>query len=61
LSLRWQSDERKPHHFIANQRTIAIATTKTVAHTIGVTRFELPLRGEAFSARLNKPAIAKPF
>jgi hypothetical protein len=28
---------------------------------IGVTRFELPLRGESFAARSNKPAIAKPF
>jgi hypothetical protein len=55
-----QSNERKPHHFIANQRIIAIATTKTVAHTIGPTRFELPLRGEAFAARSNERAIAKP-
>jgi hypothetical protein len=27
----------------------------------GVTRFELPLRGEAFSARSNEPAIGEPF
>jgi hypothetical protein len=38
-----------------------MTTTKTVAHTIGVTRFELPLRGESFAARSNKPAIGKPF
>ena len=37
------------------------ATTKTTAHVIGVTRFELPLRGEAFAARSNDLAIGKPF
>jgi hypothetical protein len=52
---------RQPHHLIANQRAIATAITKTTAHMIGVTRFELPLRGELFAARSNEPAIAKPF
>jgi hypothetical protein len=56
-----QGDVCKPHHFIANQRAIATATTKTTAHMIGVTRFELPLRGEAFAARSNDLAIGKPF
>jgi hypothetical protein len=41
------------HQFVASQ----IATTtnvKTIApHIIGVTRFELPLRGESLAARLN--------
>jgi hypothetical protein len=55
------SDEPKPHHFIANQRTAATATTKTIAHMIGVTRFELPLRGESFAGRSYERAIGKPF
>jgi hypothetical protein len=35
---------------IANQIAIAIIATTIAAHTTGVTRFELPLRGESFAA-----------
>ena len=42
----------------ANQMpTMTIAATMTL-HTIGVTRFELPLRGESLAAWLNSFCIA---
>jgi hypothetical protein len=34
----------------ANQMTTAMTTSMTKNHTTGVTRFELPLRGESLAA-----------
>jgi hypothetical protein len=34
----------------ANQTTTAMTTSMTKNHTTGVTRFELPLRGESLAA-----------
>jgi hypothetical protein len=42
--------ERTVHNFIANQIAATISATTITAHTTGVTRFELPLRGESFAA-----------
>jgi hypothetical protein len=39
--------------FIANQIAMATMTTRMTHHTTGVTRFELPLRGESLAAWLN--------
>jgi hypothetical protein len=47
--------------FIANHRMIAIAATTITAHTTGVTRFDLPLRGESFAAWSNSPPIEASF
>jgi hypothetical protein len=41
------------HGFIANQIAIATNATMIAPHIAGVTRFELPLRGESFAAWLN--------
>jgi hypothetical protein len=45
------------YSFIANQIAKATITTMITAHTIGVTRFELPLRGESLTAWLNSRFI----
>jgi hypothetical protein len=41
------------HGFIAIQIAIATSATMIAPHITGVTRFELPLRGESFAAWLN--------
>jgi hypothetical protein len=46
----WQSDF---HGFIANQIAIATMAKTIAAQTAGVTRFELPPRGESLAAWLN--------
>jgi hypothetical protein len=44
---------QKRHGLMASQKVIAIIATTTAAHTTGVARFELPLRGESLTAWLN--------
>jgi hypothetical protein len=41
------------HDLSANQIAMTTSATMIVPHTAGVTRFELPLRGESLAARLN--------
>jgi hypothetical protein len=41
------------HGFTANQIAMATIAKTIAAHTTGVRRFELPLRGESLAARLN--------
>jgi hypothetical protein len=38
------------HALVANQMMATTIATRMAPHTIGVTRFELPLRGESFGA-----------
>ena len=44
----------------ANQMPITTIAATMTLHTTGVTRFELPLRGESLAAWLNSFCIARP-
>jgi hypothetical protein len=46
-------DAAKLHDLSANQITMTTRATTMVPHTAGVTRFELPLRGESLAAWSN--------
>jgi hypothetical protein len=48
------------HALLANQITATMIATRMAPHTIGVTRFELPLRGESFGAWLNSLSMYRP-
>jgi hypothetical protein len=48
------------HHLVANQIATTTRATTIAAHTAGVTRFELPLRGESLAAWLNCWSIWTP-
>jgi hypothetical protein len=42
---------------VVNQMTTATIVIRMTPHTTGVTRFELPLRGESLAAWLNSLSI----
>jgi len=58
---RVSDGEKKPKRssyiFMTNQMTTTTTTTSTAPHTIGVTCFELPLRGELLAAWLKSLSI----
>jgi hypothetical protein len=50
----------KRHSLSANQIAMTTMAATMAAHIIGVTCFELPLRGESLAAWLNLVFIARP-
>jgi hypothetical protein len=48
------------HALVVNQIIATTIATRMAPHTIGVTRFELPLRGESFGAWLNSLSMDTP-
>jgi hypothetical protein len=51
------ADDVLLHGFVANQIARTAIATTIAAHITGVTRFELPLRGESLAAWLNSLSI----
>jgi hypothetical protein len=50
---RQHGSMRKSYDLNANQIAMTMSATMMVPHTAGVTRFELPLRGESLAAWSN--------
>jgi hypothetical protein len=50
---RFREGKRSHHDLSAYQIAMTTRAMMMVPHTAGVTRFELPLRGESLSARSN--------